>query len=265
MPIADVNGIGIHYRFDGPEGGEVVLFSNSLASDMTMWESQIAPLSGAGYRLLRYDGRGHGKSSVPAGPYTMETLASDAVALMDRLGISRAHFCGLSLGGMVGQMLGALHGKRLLSLTLCDTSPYIAQRGIWDERIAWVRKAGMASVVDATINRWFTHRGQERLREAVERARNAILSTPVEGYCGCGRAIDAMDLREMIRGISVRTLVVVGELDPGTPVSVAESIHERIASSTLKVIPDAMHMVNVEQAESFNRVLLDFLSGKALS
>jgi 3-oxoadipate enol-lactonase len=260
MPIADVNGIKLNYRFDGPEMGGVVMFSNSLASDITMWNHQIPPLTKAGYRVLRYDSRGHGRSAAPSGPYTMEMLTSDVVALMDHLGLERVHFCGLSMGGMVGQMLGALHGKRLLSLILCDTSSHMAQPEVWDERIALVTRAGMKGVVDATIDRWFTKAGQQRLKAAVERTREVILNTPVEGYCGSGLAIQAMDLREIIKGISVKTLIIVGEQDPGTPVSVAEFIHGRIGASTLKVIPDAMHFVNVEQADIFNTVLLAFLS-----
>ncbi|MBN2438485.1 MAG: 3-oxoadipate enol-lactonase [Deltaproteobacteria bacterium] len=262
MPIADVNGIKLHYRFDGPEKGDVIMFSNSLASDLTMWDFQIPRLSEAGYRILRYDSRGHGRSSVPPGPYNMETLTSDVVALMDDLGLNQAHFCGLSLGGMVGQMLGALHGKRLRSLILCDTSSYMAQREIWDERIALARRVGMEGLADATIDRWFTKTGQEKLKVEIEHIREVILGTSVEGYCGNGRAIHAMDLREIIKGISVRTLIVVGEQDQGTPVSAAEFIHRQIGSSVLKVIPNAAHFVNVEQADIFNAVLLEFLSGR---
>jgi 3-oxoadipate enol-lactonase len=262
MPIADVNGIKLNYRFDGPENGNVIMFSNSLASDLTMWDYQIPRLSEAGYRILRYDSRGHGRSSVPTGSYTMETLTSDVVALLDCLGLNQVHFCGLSLGGMVGQMLGALHGKRLLSLILCDTSSYMAQREIWDERIALARRVGMEGLVDATIDRWFTKTGQERLKVAIEHIREVIIKTSVEGYCGSGLAIHAMDLREIIKGISVRTLIMVGEQDQGTPVSVAEFIHQQIRSSVLKIIPNAAHFVNVEQADIFNNALLEFLSGR---
>ena len=261
MPIADVNGIKLHYRFDGPQRGEVIMFSNSLASDLTMWDSQIPRLSHAGYRILRYDNRGHGRSSVPFGPYTIEMLTSDVVGLMDHLGLKQVHFCGLSLGGMVGQMLGTLKGMRLISLILCDTSSYIEQREIWDERIALVRKVGMERLVYATIDRWFTKAGQKRLKTKVEDTRQVILNTPIDGYCGCGLAIRDMDLREIIKGISVRTLIIVGEQDQGTPVSAAEFIHGKIGSSVLKVIPNAAHFVNVEQADIFNNTLLEFLCG----
>ena len=192
----------------------------------------------------------------------MEMLTSDVVGLMDNLGLKQVHFCGLSLGGMVGQMLGALQEKRLISLILCDTSSFMAQPAIWDERIAMVRKTGMGGLVDATIDRWFTKAGQERLKVAVGHTRQTILNTSIEGYCGSGLAIRDMDHREIIKGISVRTLIIVGEQDQGTPVSAAEFIHEKISSSILKVIPDAAHFVNVEQTDIFNDTLLEFLRGR---
>lgn len=260
MPQATVNGTMLNYRFDGPAGGDVIMFSNSLASDLAMWDPQVPPLSEAGYRVLRYDGRGHGRSAVPPGPYSIEMLASDAIGLADFLGLKKFHFCGLSLGGMVGQMLGALHGGRLISLTLCDTSSFMANREVWEERFKLVRTAGMAGVVAATIDRWFTKAGQARIPDEVEKVRQMILGTPVEGYCGCGAAICELDLRETIRGISTRTLVMVGEQDPGTPVSAAEFIHSRIRSSILRIVPDAAHFVNVEQTGRFNKTLLKFLA-----
>jgi len=260
MPIADVNGIKLNYRFDGPENGKVVMLSNSLASDLTMWEEQVPPLSDAGFRILRYDSRGHGQSSAPEGPYTLEMLTSDAVGLIDFLGLKQVHFCGLSMGGMVGQLLGAIHGDRLLSLILCGTSSYKAQPEVWDERIALIKKVGMAGLVDATIDRWFTKAGQERLKAKIEHIREVILRTKAEGYCGCGFAIRDMDLRKIIKEISIRTLIMVGEQDQGTPVSAAEFIHEKISSSVLKIIPNAAHLANIEQADIFNKTMLEFLS-----
>ena len=137
----------------------------------------------------------------------------------------------------------------------------MAQREIWDERIALARRVGMEGLVDATIDRWFTKTGQERLKVAIEHIREVIFKTSVEGYCRSGLAIHAMDLREIIKGISVRTLIMVGEQDQGTPVSAAEFIHQQIGSSVLKVIPNAAHFVNVEQADVFDNALLEFLSG----
>lgn len=190
----------------------------------------------------------------------MEMLSEDAVGLMDALGLEKVHFCGLSMGGMVGQMLGASHPERLTSLTLSSTAAILSPREIWDERIETVRGRGMNSVVDATINRWFTQSGQDRMPDEIDKVRRVILDTPVKGYCACCAAIRDMDLRDSLTVISTPVLVLVGEQDPGTPVSAAEFIHGRISSSQLKIIPDAAHFVNVEQANAFNDALIEFIT-----
>ncbi len=259
MPLVFVNGTTLNYRFDGPEQGPIVMLSNSLASDLTMWDSQIPGLVKAGYRTLRYDSRGHGRSGVPAGPYSIEMLADDAVRLMDAFGLGRVHLCGLSMGGMVGQMLGARYSDRLLSLTLCSTAAHMPPREIWDERIETVSEKGMDAAVDATIDRWFTTAGQERLKTEVTKIRSMILATPVKGFCACCEALQDMDMRDPIRAIPTRTLIMVGEYDQGTPVSAARFIHEQIAGSELRIIPDAAHFANVEQCDIFNEALLEFI------
>ncbi|MCZ6629491.1 MAG: 3-oxoadipate enol-lactonase [SAR324 cluster bacterium] len=259
MPTIEANGTTLHYQWDGPEQGAVVMLSNSLASNLGMWEPQIGPLTGAGFRVLRYDSRGHGQSAAPEGPYTMELLTGDAVGLMDALALDKVHFCGLSKGGMVGQMLGTQHGGRLLSLALCDTSAHMPASFGWDERIATTRESGMAAVVDATIDRWFTKPGQQRLPRVVESVREMILTTPVEGFCACCAAIRDMDQRESIRGITTPALVMVGEEDPGTTVAMAQDIQSRIGGSKLVVLPEAAHFSNMEQAGPFNEALLGFL------
>jgi 3-oxoadipate enol-lactonase len=259
MLFAEVNGTTLHYRFDGPDQGPVVMLSNALASDLTMWEFQVPALVEAGYRVLRYDSRGHGHSAVPDGPYSIELLAADAVGIMDAFDLEKVHFCGLSKGGMVGQMLGTQYGDRLISLTLSSTAAYMAPKEIWDERIETVRKGGMAVVVDATIDRWFTKAGQMRLESSVKKVRRVILNTPVEGFCACCTAIRDMDQRESIRAVSTQTLVMVGEHDSGTPVSTAKYIHQGITSSKLTIIPDAAHFVQMEQSSIFNHTLLEFI------
>jgi 3-oxoadipate enol-lactonase len=263
MPFAEVKGTTLHYRFDGPDQGPVVMLSNALASDLTMWEFQVPALVEAGYRVLRYDSRGHGHSSVPEGPYSIEMLTADAVGLMDVLGLEKVHFCGLSKGGMIGQVLGSQYGDRLISLALCSTAAYIAPREIWDERIETVRESGMAVVVDATLDRWFTKAGQTNLASSVEKVRRVILNTPVEGFCGCCAAIRDMDQRETIRAVFTPTLVMVGEHDSGTPVSAAEYIHQGITSSALTIISDAAHFVHMEQSNIFNHALLEFIKVNA--
>ncbi len=259
---AEINGTTLNYQLDGPEYGETVVLSNSLASDLNMWKYQAPALVDAGYRVLRYDNRGHGQSAAPAGPYSLELLTGDALALMDHLELEKVHFCGLSLGGMVGQTLGAFHGDRLISLTLCATGSYMSlPDSEWEERVGAARGNGMEILAEGTLDRWFTEAGRKLLAEDVAEVRKSIVNTSVEGYSGCVEAIRIMDLREAIRGISVPTLIVVGAEDQGTPVSLSEFMHKRIATSSLKVITDAAHFVNMEQSEVFNTALIQFLGG----
>jgi 3-oxoadipate enol-lactonase len=259
MSLLNVNGTQLYYQLDGPEQGPTVMLSNSLASNLHMWDEQVPQLLEAGFRVLRYDSRGHGHSAVPDGPYSMEMLARDAVGLLDGLGLNKVVFCGLSKGGMVGQMLGVLYPDRLSALVLCSTSAHMSPPDTWNERIKTVREKGMAAVAEATIDRWFTKAGQELIPEKVESVRQMILNTPVQGFCASCEAIRDMDQREAIASINLSTLVVVGEHDQGTPVSHAQLIHERIPSSQLRIIPDTAHMLNIEQADVFNNMLLEFI------
>ena len=261
MPTADVNDITLHYRFDGPEDAPVMLVSNSLASNLAMWNHQIDTLLRLGFRVLRYDSRGHGQSEVAPGPCSIEMLAEDAVGLLDALGIERASFMGCSKGGMVGQMVGTRHGDRFDRLVLCSTSAYMGGADVWAARIEAVANGGMAAVVDGTIDRWFTRPGQARIPAEVARIREMILATPAEGFIACAHAIAAMDQRETIRSIALPTLVVVGEQDPGTPPSAARLIHERIAGSKLVVLEDSAHFCNIERDGGFNAALEEFLVG----
>lgn len=260
MALIDVNNTQIHYRLDGPEQGPVIMFSNSLASNLSMWDNQISELTAAGYRILRYDSRGHGQSAVPQGPYSIEMLCNDAVGLLDQLGLDKVFFCGLSKGGMVGQMFGVKYPERLTALMLSSTSAYVGFPESWNERIDQVQSRGMQSVVEATIDRWFTQSGQERMPKEVGKIRKMILDTPVEGFCASCAAIRDMDQRKSITAISLPTLIVVGEHDQGTPVEETEFIHRQINSSQLQIIPEAAHMVNIEQANVFTRVLLEFVN-----
>ena len=263
MPHLDANGIGHHYRFDGPEDGPVVMLSNSLATNLAMWEPQVPALTGAGYRVLRYDSRGHGQSGLPAGPYSMDLLAEDAVALLDALSVERVHYCGLSQGGMIGQTLGVRHPGRMISLTLADTAARTGVPEAWTTRIEAVRAGGMETVVEATLERWLTAEGRARMPEWADAIADMVRSTPVEGYCASAMAIRDMDQRETIRAIVTPTLVVVGEQDFGTPVEAARLIHERIAGSTLAILPNAAHLSNIDNSPAFNRELLAFVQARS--
>ena len=259
MNSLDVNGVRLHYQLDGAADAPVVMLSNSLASNLSMWDSQVPALLDAGYRVLRYDTRGHGHSDVLPGPYTITQLAGDALGLLDALGLGKVHFCGLSLGGMTGQMLATHHGERLLSLTLCATAAYMGPPDLWEGRIRQVTEHGMASVLDATLQRWFSPEGLAQMGAVLDPVKAGILSTPPAGYAGCGAAVRDMDQRETIRAIRTPTLVIVGADDPGTTVEHANLMVSRIAGAQLIVLPDSRHLLNIELPVPFNVGLLTFL------
>ena len=252
------NGVDTAYRFDGPEKGRVVLMSNSLMSNYTMWDWTIPALSDK-YRVLRYDTRGHGQSGTTPGPYTIAQLADDAIALLDALGIAKVHFVGLSMGGMIGQQLGARYADRVHSLALCDTASETSTRGLWEERLAIAREKGAAGLVDGTIQRWFTAPFIQRSPQDIEKIRKMILGTGAEGYIGCGNAIRDMAQTTMLLKIKAPTLVLTGRQDMATTVDQATVIHRVIEGSQMVVLEDAAHLSNVEQAEKFNRTVRAFI------
>lgn len=260
MPIVNANGVDLFHKFDGPENGTRLVFSNSLCSRLEMWEPQITALVSEGYRILRYDSRGHGRSDAPEGHYSMEMLSDDLAALMDAVGWENAHFCGLSKGGMVGQLMGTRHPERLLSLTLCDTSAYMGgPDDVWEPRVRTVLALGTEGVVESSVDRWFTTQSKLRIPEEVEKVREMIRTTPQAGFVGCVRAVQSLDRRIANGCITAPTLVIVGEFDPGTPPSHAQMIHETIKGSELVIIKSAAHLTNIENPEAFNTALLDFL------
>ncbi|MDO8298248.1 3-oxoadipate enol-lactonase [Lacisediminimonas sp.] len=252
------NGIRIAYRFDGPETAPVVMLSNSLMADMSMWEPQMAALS-AHFRVLRADTRGHGQTEVTPAPYSIALLAQDAIALLDALGIAKVHFVGLSKGGMIGQYLGARHPGRIASLTLCDTASEMPTHAMWDQRLQTAREAGTAGLVDGTLQRWFTPGFAQRAPQEIGKVRTMILGTPVEGYIGCASAVRNMSQTGLLRDIHVPTHIIVGESDPACTVEQSRVLHEHIIGSTMAVLPDSAHLSNIEQPELFNRELLGFL------
>jgi len=254
------SGVQINYEISGKEGGPVVVLSHSLACSLVMWNPQMDVLNPQ-FRVIRYDMRGHGDSDVPPGPYTLELLAEDVIGLTDALSIERFHFVGLSVGGMIGQALALNYQKRLRSLALCDTAsvaPPEAQP-IWDERIKQTRAKGMESQVNETMERWFNPAFLKQNPPMVEIIRKQILATPLDGYLGCAEAIRRLNYVDRLGEIKLPTLIMVGEDDPGTPVSASKAINERINGSSLVIIPSARHLCNIEQAEAFNTALLDFL------
>lgn len=252
------NGIAIAYDLTGPEGAPAVVLSNSLAANLAMWNAQVDVLAGR-YRVLRYDQRGHGATETTPGPYSIELLADDVHALIGALGLGRAHFVGLSMGGFTAQMLALRHPDTVVSLVLSDTACVMPPPETWDQRIAAVREGGMEAVAQATLERWFTPPFHGARRDEVERIRGMILDTEVEGFVGCCGAIRDMFLCDRLDEIAAPALIVVGAEDAGCPVSAAQALNDGIAGSELVVIDGAAHLPNIEKTEPFNAAVLGFL------
>jgi 3-oxoadipate enol-lactonase len=258
MPdIKTDDGATIHVEVEGRDGAPVLMLSNSLGTNLHMWDDQVAPLT-RHFRLVRYDRRGHGKSSVPKGPYSMARLGRDVVAVLDGLGIDKINWCGLSMGGMVGQWLGANAPNRIDKLILSNTSSYFPDKAMWDGRIKFVRENGLPAIVDANMERWFTKEFRERSPQAMEKMREMFVATKLDGYVGCGEAIRDMDHRPLLAKISAPTLVIAGRHDPATPLEGNEFIRQHIPGAKIAVL-EAAHIANIEQPKAYADTVLEFL------
>ena len=253
------NGISINYRFDGPEDGAVVMLSNSLISNYSMWDDQIEAITGAGFRLLRYDQRGHGGTDAPDTPYSISLLTDDVVGLLDALNIEQVHFVGLSMGGFSAQLLGVNYPERVLSLALCDTACIMPTEKLWNDRIADARSGGTEALADATLGRWFTAPYHESNPEEIDLVRTMINASNVTGYIRCAEAIRDMRQCDLLDQIKTPTIVIVGESDPACPVSSARVLHEGIEGSELVIIKESAHLPNIQKRDEFNSILLGFL------
>jgi len=258
MPdIKTDDGCIIHTEVEGPDSAPVLMLSNSLGTNLHMWDQQVAPFT-RHFRLVRYDRRGHGKSSVPKGPYTMERLGRDVLAVLDGLGIAKINWCGLSMGGMVGMWLGANAGNRIDKLILSNTSSFFPDKTLWDGRIKLVRDKGLEAIVDANMERWFTKEFRDRAPPELTKIRAMFLATKVEGYVGCGEAIRDMDHRPLLSKISAPTLVIAGKHDPATPLEGNEFIKQHILGAKIAVL-EAAHIANMEQPQVYTDTVLGFL------
>jgi 3-oxoadipate enol-lactonase len=253
-----VNGVETGYRFDGPEHGRVVLLSNSLMSNYTMWDWTVPALTDR-YRVLRYDTRGHGRSGTTPGPYSIPLLADDAAALLDALGVASAHIVGLSMGGMIAQQLGARYGNKVLSLSLCDSASEMPPRSLWEERLAIAARDGIPGLVDSTLKRWFTEPFAARAPEDIAKVRAFILGTGVEGYMACACAVRDMAQTTMLLKIKAPTLVMTGRQDPACTVDQSTVMHRMIYGSRMVILEDAAHLSNIEQPQAFNQALRTFI------
>jgi 3-oxoadipate enol-lactonase len=261
MPVIDSHGCPIDVEVTGPAEAPVLMLSSSLGTTKHMWDPQM-PAFTKDYRVVRYDRRGHGKSGVPKGPYSMEMLARDAIAIMDALKLDKINWLGLSMGGMEGMWLGAHAGNRIDKLILSNTTTHYPDKSMWHTRMDGVSKAGsVAGIADMVINAWLTKDFQDAQPDTTARMKEMMISTPVEGYLACCAAVRDMDHREILKDIKAPTLIIAGAKDPATNVAAAEFIRDRIPGSKLAIV-EAAHIANVEVPDEYARAVLDFLGSK---
>ncbi len=247
----------IWYQVDGPSEAPALLLSNSLGTTDALWDRVLASFR-TRFRVIRYDTRGHGRSAVTPGPYSLATLGADAVAVLDAAGIGRAHCCGVSLGGLTGMWLGIHAPHRIDRLVLANTGALVGTAEIWNRRIAVVETEGMTAIVPSLLERWFTPEFRAGNPSTVAMFSRMLAGIPPVGYVGAAAAVRDADLREQIAAIRAPTLVVVGTRDPATPPALGELIRDRITGARLVGL-DAAHLSNVEQPAAFATAVTDFL------
>jgi 3-oxoadipate enol-lactonase len=253
------NGISISYRIDGPERAPCIVFSNSLATSLAMWDEQAAALKDR-FRVLRYDQRGHGETEAPAGRYAFDTLLDDALALMDALGIAKVTFAGLSMGGATALGLAERHPDRFERIIVadspCQSTPQSSQQ--WEERIAVAQKQGIEALIEPTVARWFPPETLAKNPPYLDKIRAMISATPVNGFIGCAAALAAHDYASGVATVKCPALFIVGEKDGVTPAAMAK-LHDKLAGSHFVTLPGGGHISNMDRAAEFNSALRDFL------
>ena len=252
------NGTRIAYSVAGRPWRPSLIFTHSLGSDHHMWDQQVQALKDQ-YYIVSIDNIGHGDSDVPAGDYSVADMATGVLAVADAAELERFHYCGLSVGGITGLLVGAQHSDRLLSLTLCNTAAKIGAAELWDERIRVATTEGMSALVDGVIARWFAADYAEREPERFGRARSTFLATDPNGYAGVCAALRDGDLRDIVGAITTPTLVIGGTADQATPIEQARWLHEQIAGSRLVEL-EAAHLSNLDCESEFTAALDQFLA-----
>lgn len=253
-----MSAVPVHTLVTGRGDGPVLVLSNSLGSAHRMWDAQLTAFEER-FRVVRYDTRGHGCSPVPLGPYGIDDLADDLIALLDRLDVERAHLVGLSLGGMTGMRVAARNPDRVDRLALLCTAALLPPASNWTQRAATVRAHGSSAVAAAVVERWFTpdflvaHPDIRDVHQAM------VAATPAEGYAGCCEAIAALDLRDDLASITAPTLAIAGADDPATPPATLEEIATGLKDARLLIVPHAAHLANAEQPDTITPALIEHL------
>jgi 3-oxoadipate enol-lactonase len=258
MPMVDADGCRLHVAVEGRDSGPTLMLSNSLGTTLHMWEPQMPALTKL-FRIIRYDRRGHGKSDVGTTPYSMERFGRDVLAILDDLNIETTHWCGLSMGGMVGQWLGANAPKRFNKMVLANTSSYYPDPTNWDNRIKTLNEGGFDAIADGVMNAWFTADFREREPQTVAKMKSMLVATPLQGYLACCEALRTLDQRALLPTITNSTLVIAGRQDPATPLAAGEFIRSQIPRANLTIL-DAAHISNVEQSHAFTDAVIGFLT-----
>ncbi|HHX35456.1 MAG TPA: 3-oxoadipate enol-lactonase [Gammaproteobacteria bacterium] len=258
MAKFEFNGVTLNYETYGDAANPALVLSNSLGTNLSMWQSQVEFFKEHFY-VICYDSRGHGASSTPAGAYTVEQLGEDVINLLDHLKVEKASFCGISMGGLVGQWLAINKAERLNKVIVCNTAAKIGEEKAWLERAAAVRENGLQKIAETAASRWFTE-GFIQANSAVVAALSQGLAAGCQlGYANCCEALAVADLREGISGISIPLLAIAGQQDPVTTVADAQFIVNQVANSQLFEI-DASHISNIEQPAAFNQAVLRFIN-----
>jgi 3-oxoadipate enol-lactonase len=259
--MADRGGFRLATRVTGQgEGAPWLVLSNSLGASMMMWDDQLE-LLGRTYRVLSYDTRGHGASDAPTGPYSFDDLVGDVIALMDRRGIAKATYMGLSLGGMTGLGLALKHPARFERIVCCDAradnpEPFVKS---WDDRIAAIDANGLSAILAPTMERWFVESWRTANPARLKAFETEFLKTSAEGYKGCAAAIKTLNYLKDLGSVKVPVLYVCGEQDMGAPIAVMGAMSAATPGSALAGIPNAAHLPNVDNAAVFNRAIAPFL------
>ena len=261
--IIQVNGTNIHYKLEGPQNGPTIVFSNSLGTDMRIWDDVISHLP-KNLRILRYDKRGHGLSDCPKSPYSMGALVRDIEALMDQFGLKNSLFIGLSIGGLIGQGLAVKRLDLIRALVLSNTGARIGNRQIWEERISKVKSSGMKGLTEQTMKRWFSKKFSKRTELNIWK--NMFERQPIEGYIGCSNAISGTDFYTPTSSLRLPTIGIAGSEDGSTPPDLVRETCDLIPGSQFNLIKGVGHIPCVEAPEKYARILSDFMkeTGHAL-